>query len=223
MNTQTLVESIKNFEKENPKEDVYIMLKDHTVIEINNYREMIKNGKINPENAYTFITMYKASNKADFMYPFVNHHIFFIDAYLMKEGYQSRYLIIPATGLKYYAATVTYKNYMTIEITNLDTVFNNLNLSTILSTMLGNRTNKEINVSEYDRIVMSFERQEIFNGYDFCEARRILMVNLESPLVESFSEDFIKIDKTYREIFKPHKICFNKKWERVDCSSINIQ
>lgn len=175
-----VVNGIKDFIKDkNPPGNVHVMLRNRHILHIRDYHDMIISNKVNPQDAYVYINIGWDSSKSIFYYPFLYWYDKLFYAYLSKLGFHSEVLVVPATGLKYVviAAIDSYGKYLTIELVNLDTAVNNVNLPKIMFEVLGTKlVNREKELTEEERIKIDemFRSQQIFAGHNVGKALDIV-------------------------------------------------
>ena len=199
----------------------YIITKDKKLYKIRQYRSY----GISPNDAYayvmnTFWTGYY--HPVVYYYPFLYYKLLLLCAYLSKLGleekdeYVAKY-IAPATGLKYVSAVLQFPGdkRVVIEVADIDTVAANLNLSTIVQSVLGSKlgTKKYINTHKFWSIVFQLDKQKFFAGYTFNEAYNIINSYYEGHNA-SLAKDVEAIRNAYTHIFKPYRVVYDLKTKR---------
>jgi hypothetical protein len=195
-----------------------VMLKNKQIYNMGYYNDLVKSNKISPEDAFVYIDFAKTSedmsyNRRPVVYLFPltltdedsTFSIFgIVKSYLSKLGFYSRnnYDVSPATGLKYYAVVVLFKDRLVIELTDIDTMATNTGLRKIVTNVLGKDilTKKKICWDQIDEISFKLQEQKLFAGYKLDEAYKII----RSYYVDhntSLAKDALAITDAYDRIF----------------------
>jgi len=154
-------------------------------------------------------------------------------AYLYKKGYViKRYSSLgsaPLPNLKYIIYSITantgfpgitgheFKDTLVIELVDLDVVANNLNLSKIVSSVLGPKLLSENKIidNELDEIDERVHRKKLFAGHTWYEACDIVFRYFDGNERE-LSKEVFKISEAYQQVFRPYRVVYNTKtWQPV--------
>lgn len=233
-----IVNRIKEYIK---NEDPYMLLKKGLMLrngQILSLRDYHKHHYINVKdyhnqhyinvNAYVYINTYW-DLRAVFHYPFLIREEDLLNAFLSKLGFHYEDFITPAINLKYIVDAVGYgyyPRYLSIEVINLDTVANNLNLPKMVIETLGEKMasgKKELTEKEYEKIRDTFKFQKLFanSNYDFNDVFWIIGGYYDSNKI-SLADKVDRIVMDYVKLYKPYKVCYNmESWDEVDCSLLD--
>ena len=193
----------------------YVMMKDKTIYDFGDYRELYK--KVSPNNTYVYLENdYSIGyDFISYLYPFLYkgvplaHAITFMNAYLSKLGFKDIfYPIVPATGLKYVA--ILYKlpdvDRIAVEVADIDTVATNTPLLALIHNVLGakHRT-KRMTCDEAKEIISQFISQKLFAGHTFIEAQDIIREYYQNHNA-SLAKEVELIKEAYNRIFRPFRL-----------------
>lgn len=196
----------------------HIMMKDKTIYDFDLYAKLVESNKVSPDDAYVFIeySNFPEYYSANYFYPFLDHVLSLVDAYLSKLGfYSDMYHIISATGLKYFAMVNHFLDVdrTVVELVDIDTVVTNTNLPVLIRGVLGT---KHID-DEVKEIVSQFASHKLFAGYDFMEAGEIIRKYYEHHGT-SLAKDVAVINDAYNQIFQPYRTEYNRESKQIIAS-----
>ncbi len=122
----------------------YIMMNDYKIYDMKTYKNLYESNKI-PSSEYAYVYMKYASHKEFREYsPAYYFHPLLFDTYSLIYAYLSKYSdfqnIAHAYGLKYFASVGNFFDIkqVVVEIIDLDTVANNIGLTSAIRNILGN-------------------------------------------------------------------------------------
>jgi len=210
----------KVFNGELTRYKYYIMLKNRQIYEISDYGVLVERYKISPEDAFVYIDSrnysYCRRNKCLDMYLFPLIYPDSIEgivsSYLGKLGFYCPGRNYPATGLKYFAIVVLFKDKLVIELTDIDTVATNTGLRKIVMDVLGKDllTEDVISYDQGEQIIVKLQEQELFAGHDWGKASKIIYryyLNHNTSL----AKDALAITNAYNQIFQPYRVVYDTK------------
>jgi hypothetical protein len=131
--------------------------------------------------------------------------------YLIKYGfYNSRYLVYPATGLKYFDEVILFKDRLMIEIVDINTAATNTGLRKIVVDVLGKDilTQKEVSDDQIQKIGRKLEEQKLFAGHTAEEAYKIIekyYINHDTSL----AKEVLAIANAYNRVFEPYRVVYD--------------
>jgi len=134
----------------------------------------------------------------------------------------------PLPNLKYIIHCITskdtgitgyeFQDKLVIELIDLDVAANNLNLTKIVSSVLGPKLlseNKMIEPDELDEIVNRTRSQKPFADHTWYDAWLIMFRYFDKNERE-LSKEALKISQAYERIFRPYRVVYNTKtWQPV--------
>lgn len=223
---EKLVEKVIDYIKSgNYEGGYYIMLNDGTIVKLNKYAEMASK-VVNKSYAFVYIT--STDVVQEFLYPLLSLYDTLVFSYISKlglyhchyyDGIGLRCFSAPATFLKYVVIYIEYGEYSAIEVVSLDNAINNTNLRMIDNAVLNNYIHDK-NLDELGYIEIRAKLQRLFAGYSFSDVWGILY-SYYSKNDKSKANEVDRIISDYNRIFRPSKVCIDKKtWNQVNCSMI---
>ena len=214
----------KVFDGELNTPSVSIMLKNKQIYGVIDYSRLVKSNKISPQDAFVYIDSENYSllesynHPADYLFPLINSisNYIIVKCYLAKLGFYSPYDdVFPATGLKYFAVVVLFKDRLVIELTDIDTVATNTRLRKIVMKVLGTDllTQEEIDIFEKDKIADKLEKQKLFAGYTPGRAYFIVGGYYKKPDT-SLAKEVLTITNAYNRVFEPYRVVYDTRTRR---------
>jgi hypothetical protein len=207
---------------------LYVMMKDRTIYDFRDYRDLLKSNRVSPNNAHVYLeNNYSVRyGLVSYLYPFLHQGvplvraISLMNAYLSKLGFENKsYPIAPATGLKYIA--LLYRSpdgdRIAVEIVDINTVTTNTHLLSLIHNVLG--TNY-ITCDKVEEITSQFISQKLFAGHTFIEAQDILYEYYEGHDT-SLAKEVEAIKDAYNHIFQPYRVVYDLKTKQFQVSGNN--
>ena len=229
MDEYQIVELVKDRYRTGSIKVVYnFLLNDRTIISDESYERLYDHNPSISKQVIGYVNNYITRLVTHLEFPMFVNRNFILDAYLHKKGYMSRrYSVLgpaPLPNLKYIVYCVTsdtqyeLQNRLVIELADLDVVSNNLNLSNIVSSVLGSKLltkNNMIESDELDEIDERVHRKKLFAGHTSYEAFDIVFRYFDGNEPE-LSKEVFKIFEAYEHIFRPYRVVYNTKtWQPV--------
>jgi len=163
-------------------------------------------------------------------FPMLIYWSFIPYAYLHKKGYVIRGISwlgpAPLSNLKYIIhciASITgitsyeFKDKLVIELVDLDVVANNLNITKIVSSVLGSKLHSENEMidDEFYEIRGRTLSQKLFAGHTWYDAEHIVTRYFDENK-RDLSKEVFKISVAYQRVFRPYRVVYDTKtWEPV--------
>jgi len=200
----------------------YVMMKDKTVYDYYEYRDLLKSGKVSSNNTYVFIENNPLSkyHLSSYLYPFFDQGMPLVDgislitAYLSKLGFENEYYhVVPATGLRYIVIIGESPdvNHVAVDVADIIDVIFNTHLPTLIRGVLSTKhSTKHITYDEVKKIISQFILQKLFAGHTFMEAQDILHQYYEIHNT-SLAKEVEAIRDAYNRIFKPYRVVYDLK------------
>ena len=209
------------------KADDNFLLNDRTIISDVSYEHSYEHNPFISKQVTGYVYYYRTIFVSTLEFPILEWN-FISDAYLYKKGYLIKgYGSLgpaPLPNLKYVIyciASITQselKDRLAIELIDLDVVANNLNLPKIMSSVLGPKLLREIEMIEYhdlDKIDKQMLRQKLFAGHTWDDAYDIVSRYFDRDERE-LSKEVFKISQAYQQVFRPYRVVYNTKtWQQV--------
>jgi len=192
------------------KEYYYLMTKDYQLHKIKPYRDS-QPINILPD-AFVYIKDTSSSTdkpSASSFLPFLEGEYLIVYAFLSKQGYDI-YYSIPAPELKYISIAVRMPdlNQVVVEVADIDTVANKLNLPRIIHDILGAKQGKDVTDDDIENIISELDFQRPFGGYDFVRAWRIVNNYFDTNNPSLLDKVYSIID-SYNKIFGSDCVIYN--------------
>jgi hypothetical protein len=195
----------------------YIMTKDKKIYDIPSYKTLFKTS---PDDAYAYVLVGNVYHLASYYFPFLVDSYLLLYSYLSKLGFEY-YNIVPATGLKYISVAIRYLdiNHVVVEIADLNNVVTNMNLPTLIHSMLGTKYIDDYKVEE---IISQLESQKLFTEYSFNAAWDLSSWHYDHgdktmPIVKKIEA----IRDAYNRIFQPYRVVYDIKTKQIQVSGNN--
>jgi len=154
-----------------------------------------------------------------FEFPMFSNIEDIVQLYIYKRGSvlaNEPYGRYPLPNLKYYICGVRYENKLAVELVDLDVVANNLNLSKIVSWLLGPKLLRENNMIDdymFNKIVDQTRSQKLFAGHTLDDADDIAYQYFDKNK-RKLSKEVLKISQAYERVFRPYRVVYDTKtWE----------
>lgn len=196
---------------------IKIMLRDRSIISISDYRKMVEANEVDPSNVYVYINLVPVTGRPYFCCQYIFYPYMLIQAILSKLEFDIEYHgVVPATGL-IYLTTVEYyidnnwrRRYLAIDIVNLLTVINNLNLHNMVRKLGYNTVAGEILYQQLEK--------ELQNRFGRLSS---ILFDFHYRGDMSRKEEAERIIAEYNKVFQPYTVCYDLSNEKeVDCSSL---
>jgi len=228
MDEYQIVELVKDRYRTGSLEAVHnFLLNDTTIISDESYERLYDHNPSISKQVIGYVNNYITRLVTHLEFPMFVNRNFILDAYLHKKGYMSRrYSVLgpaPLPNLKYIIYCVTsdmqyeLQNRLVIELADLDVVSNNLNLSNIVSSVLGPKLlskNEIIEDDELDEIRKRMGSQKLFADHTW-DAELIVLRYFDRDQRE-LSKEVFKISEAYERVFRPYRVVYDTKtWEPV--------
>ena len=111
-----------------------------------------------------------------------------------------------------------FKDKLVIELFDVDVAANYLNLSKIVSSVLGPKLLSKNNIiedDEFDEIAKRMHSQKLFAGHTWNDANSIVFQYFDQN-ERGLSKEVFKISQAYERVFRPYRVVYDKKtWEQV--------
>jgi len=208
-----------------------LLLNDRTIISIELYERSYELNPSISNRVIGYVDNHRTNFVSTLEFPMLQWN-FISYAYLHKIGYMIRELSpfgrAPLPNLKYIIHCITskdtgitgyeFQDKLVIELIDLDVAANNLNLTKIVSSVLGPKLlseNKIIEPDELDEIVGRTRSQKPFADHTWYDAWLIMFRYFDKNERE-LSKEALKISQDYERIFRPYRVVYNTKtWQPV--------
>ena len=228
MDEYQIVELVKDRYRTGLIKVVYnFLLNDRTIISDESYERLYDHNPSISKQVIGYVNNYITRLVTHLEFPMFVNRNFILDAYLHKKGYMSRrYSVLgpaPLPNLKYIIYCVTsdmqyeLQNRLVIELADLDVVSNNLNLSNIVSSVLGPKllSENEMNENEFYEILNWMLSQKLFADHTWDDAKSVVYRYFDKTDRE-LSKEVLKISQAYQQVFRPYRVVYNTKtWQPV--------
>jgi len=204
----------------------YVMMKDKTIYDDGEYRDLVKYNRVSPNNAYVYVENNNLSRyvSSSYFYPILGQGMPLVDgislitAYLSKLGFENEYYrIAPATGLRYVVVVSKFPdgNRIAVDVADIDNVVFSTHLLTIIHGVLGT---KHITYDEVKEIISQFISKKLFAGHTFIDAQDIIRGYYGNHNA-SLAKEVEAIRDAYNRIFQPYRIEYDLKTKQPIPSS----
>jgi hypothetical protein len=201
---QKLGDKVSNKEQNLKCDGVYIIATNGKVYCLDEYEDLIEEEPSIPQ-AFIFVANFWYFYEPGLDCPFIGEYDFLVDLFLRKYYYKTHF-----NDLKYISFiihfTKTGETFM--EVADFEIVERNTNLRKLLQML--NEVEDEDLWEKVDEFEQWFERQKLFNGYDFLEAYEIIdMYYTRND--NSLADKVDAIKKAYKEVFQAYSITLSPK------------
>ena len=227
MDEYQIVELVKDRHRAGSiKADYNLLLNDRTIISEKSYERSYQHDPSISKQVIGYVENNTTEFVSNLEFPSLRwYNILY--AYLYKIGYVIRGISplgpAPLPNLKYIVYCVTsdtqyeLQNRLVIELADLDVVSNNLNLSNIVSSVLGSKLlskNEIIEDDELDEIRKRMGSQKLFADHTW-DAELIVLRYFDRDQRE-LSKEVFKILQAYERVFRPYRVVYDTKtWQPV--------
>jgi len=234
MDEYRIVERVKDgYRTGSIKADDNFLLNDTTIISKKSYKRSYQHNPSISKQVTGYVYDYATIFVSILEFPMLIKWGFISSPYLYKKGYvitgDSSLGPAPLPNLKYiiycikssteYTGITGYEfqDRLAIELVDLDVAANNLNLTKIVSSVLGPKllSENEINRDEFYEIEKQVSRQKLFAGHTWYGAYDIVSRYFDENESE-LSKEVLKISEAYERIFRPRRVVYDTKtWQPV--------
>jgi len=229
MDEYQIVELVKDGYREGLiKAEYNFLLNDLTIISDESYIDSYRHNSSISKQVIGHVNNYIARFILDLEFPMFLNWDFILDAYLHKIGYvikgYSPLGPAPLPNLKYIIYRIKtftryeFKDKLVIELYDVDVAANYLNLSKIVSSVLGPKLlskNNIIEPDEFDEIAKRMHSQKLFAGHTWKDANSIVFQYFDQN-ERGLSKEVFKISQAYERVFRPYRVVYDTKtWEQV--------
>lgn len=193
----------------------HIITKTGEIYELGMYEDLLKhNSNVSP--AYIFVANLWSTSDYDLVLrycPFIGERDLLIYAYLLKHYYYITHFV----DLKYVAIIIHFSTTIKIEVVDIDTVANNMNLTKLIR-MLSEVEDENKKVEEFELYVGT---QRLFNGHNFYEAVGIIESYYRAitiryiPDMVSLGKEVGDIRDAYERIFQPYRVEYDLETKQL--------
>ena len=199
----------------------HIMTKDKTIYDTDSYRKLLESNRISPGDVNVYILTCDVHHITSYYLPFLVDNFLLVYAYLSKQGLDY-HNAVPATGLKYVAVVTRslYFNRLVVEVTDIDGIISNTNLSKLIPDILLNTG--YIDNYKVEEIITQLESQRLFNGHTFNVAWDLSNWHYDhGDKTMSIVEKVESIKDAYNLIFKPYRVVYDLDTKQFQVSGNN--
>jgi hypothetical protein len=191
------------FNKEHNREygGLYIITTDGKLYGLDKYEDLIEEDP-STSRAYIFVMNLWFSYEPGLYYPFIGEGDLLLEFYLRKHYYH----ITHFSDLKYVATIIHFSvtNEAFMEIVDLEIAANNTNMPKLIQ-LLNEVNDEDDEYEKLNELEERFKAQELFNGYDFYQAYKIIDKYYKEN-DKSLASEVKAIEGAYHSIFQPYHV-----------------
>ena len=228
MDEYQIVELVKDWYREGLiKAEYNFLLNVKTIISIESYEHSYQHNPSISKQVIGYVFKNSTNVVSELKFPMLKWE-FILDAYLYKKGYviidYGPFSPAPLPNLKYIIYSIMsytqheFQNRLVIELVDVDVVADNINLSNIVWSVLGDkllRKNKIIKYAELNDIKYRLYREKLFAGHSWGIAELIVHRYFDENK-RKLSKEVFKISAAYQQVFRPYRVVYDiKTWQPV--------
>ena len=228
MDEYQIVELVKDWYREGLiKAEYNFLLNVKTIISDESYERSYQHTPSISKQVIGYVFKNSTNVVSELKFPMLKWE-FILDAYLYKKGYvitdYGPFSPAPLPNLKYIIYSIMsytqheFQNRLVIELVDVDVVADNINLSNIVWSVLGDkllRKNKIIKYAELNDIKYRLYREKLFAGHSWGIAELIVHRYFDENK-RDLSKEVFKISVAYQRVFRPYRVVYDTKtWEPV--------
>jgi hypothetical protein len=228
MDEYQIVELVKDRYREGLiKAEYNFLLNVKTIISIESYEHSYQHTPSISKQVIGYVFKNSTNVVSELKFPMLKWE-FILDAYLYKKGYviidYGPFSPAPLPNLKYIIYSIMsytqheFQNRLVIELVDVDVVADNINLSNIVWSVLGDkllRKNKIIKYAELNDIKYRLYREKLFAGHSWGIAELIVHRYFDENK-RKLSKEVFKISAAYQQVFRPYRVVYDiKTWKPV--------
>ena len=205
MDEYQIVELVKDWYRTgSTKADDNFLLNVKTIISIESYEHSYQHTPSISKQVIGYVFKNSTNVVSELKFPMLKWE-FILDSYLYKKGYvitdYGPFSPAPLPNLKYIIYSIMsytqheFQNRLVIELVDVDVVADNINLSNIVWSVLGDKLLRKNKIIKYAELIVS-------RCFDANE--------------RELSKEVFKISQAYERVFRPYRVVYNTKtWEQV--------
>ena len=228
MDEYQIVELVKDWYREGLiKAEYNFLLNVKTIISDESYERSYQHTPSISKQVIGYVFKNSTNVVSELKFPMLKWE-FILDAYLYKKGYvitdYGPFSPAPLPNLKYIIYSIMsytqheFQNRLVIELVDVDVVADNINLSNIVWSVLGDkllRKNKIIKYAELNDIKYRLYREKLFAGHSWGIAELIVHRYFDENK-RKLSKEVFKISAAYQQVFRPYRVVYDiKTWKPV--------